>query len=83
MAGKLPIGTAPQDGSKVTVHWTDADGQENESVAQYRSLTRLRAGGGEWDENDAGWWTFIDGDTQKRIDPHSWSSSPQGDDESD
>lgn len=78
MAGRQAIATAPRDGSKVTVYWTDVDGQENESIARYRSLERLRAGGGEWDDSDAGWWTFTDGDTQKRIEPHSWLSSPEG-----
>ena len=73
------ITTAPMDGRKVTVLWTDADGQENESIAQFRSLDRLRAIGGEWDESDAGWWAFVDGSTQKKIDPHSWVSG--GEDE--
>ena len=80
MAIKLPIATAPKDGSKVTVFWTDRDGQENESIAQYRALDRLKAMGGHWDESDAGWWAFIDGDTQKRIEPHGWSK-PGGEDE--
>ncbi len=78
MAVRKPIATAPKDGSKVRVVWTDAVGQENESIAQYRSLERLKAAGGEWDETDAGWWAFTDSDTQKRIEPHSWIS---GDDE--
>lgn len=64
-----PIATAPKDGSKVTVHWTDRDGVENTSVAQYR------AAGGSIDAVDAGWWAYTDSDTQKRIDPHSWSSA--------
>jgi hypothetical protein len=72
---KLPIATAPSDGKKVTVYWNDADGQENESIAQYRSLDRLKATGGDWDETDAGWWTFVDGSTQRRIEPHSWSDT--------
>lgn len=80
MGAKQPIETAPKDGRKVTVFWTDRDGQENESIAQYRALDRLRAAGGEWDASDAGWWTYVDGDTQKRIEPHSWAR-PGSDDE--
>lgn len=76
---KKPISTAPRDGSKVTVFWTDALGQENESVARYRSAERLRAAGGDWDQADEGWWTFTDSNTQKKIDPHSWLSE-QGED---
>jgi hypothetical protein len=49
MAARKPIETAPKDGRKVQVYWTDTDGQENESIAQYRSLERLKAAGGEWD----------------------------------
>ena len=71
---KKPISTAPRDGRKVPVCWTDALGQENESVARYRSTERLRAAGGDWDEADEGWWTFTDSNTQKKIDPHSWLS---------
>lgn len=79
MAARKPIDTAPKDGRKVQVYWTDADGQENESIAQYRSLDRLKAAGGEWDESDAGWWAFVDSDTQKRITPHSWISGDEED----
>lgn len=79
MAARKPIDTAPKDGRKVQVYWTDADGQENESIAQYRSLERLKVGGGEWDESDAGWWAFVDSDTQKRITPHSWTSGDEED----
>lgn len=79
MAARKPIDTAPKDGRKVQVCWTDADGQENESIAQYRSLERLKAAGGEWDESDAGWWAFVDSDTQKRITPHSWISGDEED----
>ncbi|TKT74211.1 hypothetical protein [Aquamicrobium sp. LC103] len=81
MASGKPITTAPRDGSKITVYWTDKDGQENESIAQYRSLEQLKNSGGEWDESDAGWWTFIDGDTQQRIEPHSWNPHPDEEDE--
>ena len=80
MDAKRPIATAPKDGRKVTVYWTDRDGQENESLAQYRSLDRLQAAGGDWDESDTGWWAYVDSDTQKRIEPHSWKS-PSADDE--
>ena len=78
---KEPIATAPLDGSKVTVFWTDRDGQENESIAHYRSLERLRSAGGDWDESDAGWWTAIDSDTQKKIEPHSWAPNGPDDEE--
>jgi hypothetical protein len=76
---KMPIETAPRDGSSVEVCWTDRHGQENQSVARYRSLEKLRATGGDWDEADAGWWTFIDSETQKRILPHSWISGEDED----
>lgn len=76
---KMPIDTAPKDGSSVEVVWTDQDGQENQSVARYRSLEKLKAAGGDWGEADAGWWTFIDGDTQKRISPHTWISGEDED----
>ena len=79
MAVKQPIETAPKDGSKVKVYWTELLGQENESVARFRSLKSLRKSGGEWDETDAGWWTFVDSDTQKRIDPHAWSTGEEED----
>jgi hypothetical protein len=72
VAERQPIATAPRDASKVTVYWTDADGVDNESVAQYRDPARLAACGGDWDSGDAGWWVFIDGQTQRRVEPHSW-----------
>ena len=78
---KAPIATAPLDGSKVTVFWTDRDGQENESIAHYRSLERLRSAGGDWDESDAGWWTAIDSDTRRKIEPHSWAPNGSDDEE--
>jgi hypothetical protein len=81
MGARRPIATAPQDGKKITVYWTDRDGQENETIAHYRSLDRLKAGGGDWDESDAGWWAAVDGDTQKKIDPHSWESSSDDEDD--
>ena len=33
MASRKSIDTAPRDGRKVQVYWTDADGQENLSFA--------------------------------------------------
>lgn len=79
MASTKPIATAPRDGRRVTVHWTDFDGQENESIGRYRSLDQLRKAGGDWDEADAGWWVFTDGDTQKKVQPHAWSSEEEDD----
>lgn len=73
-----PIDTAPKDGRKITVHWTDRDGVENTSIAQYRSPESLKSPG-HWDAGDAGWWAYIDSDTQKRIEPHSWSSAAEDD----
>ena len=72
MPNARPIATAPRNGSKVRVFWTDADGQENESIAQYRSAEMLKALGGDGDATDVGWWAFIDSTTQKKIEPHSW-----------
>ena len=72
MATRRPIATAPKDGSKVRIFWTDADGQENESIARYRSLDRLKAAGGDWDEADAGWWIFTDSNKQQKVDPTAW-----------
>ncbi len=78
------IASAPRDGRKVTVLWTDRDGQENETIAQYRSLEQLRLSGGDWDESDAGWWAYVDSDTQKRIEPHGWRApGTDGDDRGD
>lgn len=79
MAETKPISTAPQDGRKVRIVWTDEDGQENEAPGQYRSLERLKALGGDADESDAGWWVFVDSSTQKKVMPHGWVS---GDDSS-
>ena len=77
MTLRQPISTAPNNGEKVIVHWVDADGQENESVAQYRSLEKLTAIGGDWSEADAGWWAFIDATTQKKIEPVSWTDGSE------
>lgn len=76
MAGRRPIDTAPKDGSSVRVFWTNADGEESESIARYRSLDKLRLAGGDWDDADAGWWIFTDGHTQRRVEPTAWA--PQG-----
>jgi hypothetical protein len=54
MNARKPISSAPMDGSKVTVFWTDRDDQENASIGQYRSLERMKATGGDWDESDTG-----------------------------
>ena len=81
MSAKQPIATAPRDGRKITVYWTDRDGQENESLAQYRSLDRLKATGGDWDDSDTGWWAYVDSDTQKRIEPHGWKSTSADDED--
>lgn len=67
-----PIATAPKDGRKVMVQWRDREGVENTSIAQYRSGS---------DPADTGWWIFIDGDTQKRVEPHSWSSADEDEDD--
>ncbi len=81
MRKELPINTAPRDGRKITVVWTDEDDQRNESIAQYRTLEQLQAGGGQWDETDTGWWTFTDSKTQRKIDPIAWISvSDDGED---
>ncbi|MEI5678639.1 MULTISPECIES: hypothetical protein [unclassified Mesorhizobium] len=81
MPNPKPIATAPRNGSKVRVFWTDADGQENESIAQYRSAEMLKALGGEGDETDVGWWAFTDSSTQKKINPHSWASATDDEEE--
>lgn len=81
MANPRPITTAPKNGSKVQVYWTDMDGQENQSLAQYRSAEMLRSLGGANDEADVGWWAFIDSSTQKKISPHSWVSPADEEDD--
>ena len=68
-----PISTAPKDGSKVMVQWRDRDGVENTGWAQYLS------GGG--DPKGAGWWTYVDSDTMRRIEPHGWSDQGEEDEE--
>jgi hypothetical protein len=70
MPARQPISTAPRDGSKVTVYWTDGDGVMNESLAR-------------WDAADEAWWAYTDSRTQKKIEPTSWrpASSDEGEDE--
>ena len=70
MATRRPIATAPKDGSKVRIFWTDADGQENESIGRYQSLDRLKRAGGDWDEADTGWWVFTDSHVQQKSRAH-------------
>lgn len=72
MSDRRPIDSAPKDGRNVRVFWTNEDGEESLSIARYRSLDRLLKSGGEWDSADEGWWTFIDGKTQRRIEPTGW-----------
>lgn len=72
MRKQQPISTAPQDGSTVTVIWTDFDGQINESPARYRNLNQLKKAGGDWTDSDSGWWTFTDSTTMKKISPSAW-----------
>ena len=81
MAEPKPMETAPRDGRKITVLWTDRDGQENESIAQYRAPERQKQARGDWDESDAGWWAYVDSDTQKRIEPHGWMRAESGDED--
>ncbi len=81
MPERRPIDTAPRDGSKVRVFWTNADGEESESIARYRSLDNLKRAGGEWDDADTGWWIFADGSTQRRIEPTAWASASDDEDE--
>lgn len=80
MGNPQPIAGAPKDGRKVTVVWTDRDGQENQTIAQYRSPEMLKHAGAQWDESDAGWWAYVDSDTQKRIEPHGWLPADASDD---
>lgn len=68
-----PIETAPRDGRKVTVQWRGRDGVESSSLAQYRD--------GAGDPTDAGWWVFVDSETQKRVQPHSWTGPEDAEDE--
>ena len=64
--------SAPRDGRTLRVFWTNEYGEESLALARYRSLDRLRLAGGDWDAADEGWWTFIDGRTQRRIEPEAW-----------
>lgn len=81
MAKRRPIDTAPKDGSRVRIFWTNEDGEESESIARYRSLDQLKRAGGDWDEADAGWWIFLDGRTQRRIEPTAWLAEGEADED--
>lgn len=81
MPERKPMASAPMDGTKISVFWIDRHGQENQSIAQYRSPDMLERSGAEWDAADVGWWTFVDADTQKRVNPAAWL--PKDDDEED
>ena len=81
MTQRLPIDTAPRDGRKVRVFWTNADGEESESIARYRDLDRLRGAGGDWDDADSGWWIFVDGQTQRRVEPTAWATESDDEEE--
>jgi hypothetical protein len=81
MAKRLPIETAPKDGRKIRVFWTNADGEESESIARYRALDSLKRAGGDWDEADAVWWIFTDGHTQRRVEPTAWAAAGDDDEE--
>ena len=70
MAEREPISTAPKDGSRVTVYWTDGDGVMNESLAR-------------WNAEDRAWWAYTDSNTQKKIEPKSWRPAAAGADEAD
>lgn len=83
MRQQHPINTAPKDGRSVTVLWTDFDGKNNESPARYRNLDQLKKAGGDWNESDSGWWTFIDSTTQKKIEPTAWIENPEDEAEDD
>ena len=49
--------------------WGDRDGGENTGWAQYLS--------GSGDPQGAGWWTYVDSDTMKRVQPHGWSDKAE------
>ena len=67
MPARQPISTAPKDGSRITVFWTDSDGVANESIAR-------------WDQEDGAWWTYTDSNTQKKIEPTAWRPSSADED---
>ncbi len=67
MPARQPISTAPRDGSRITVFWTDSDGVANESIAR-------------WDKEDGAWWTYTDCNTQKKIEPTAWRPSSADED---
>ena len=59
---------APRDGSDIRVQWRDRDGVENTSLAHYRPASGGREGG---------WWTYVDSDTLKRVDPSAWFATDE------
>lgn len=67
MPERQPISTAPKDGSRITVYWTDSDGVANESIAR-------------WDKESGSWWAYTDSKTQKKIEPGSWRPASQDED---
>jgi hypothetical protein len=81
MPQRRPIETAPKDGRKVRVLWTDPNGQVSETIARYHALDRLRRAGGDWDQSDVGWWIFVDGRTQVRIEPTGWIAGDEDEEE--
>lgn len=68
MPERQPISSAPKDGSKVTVYWTDGDGVTNESPAR-------------WDAADSAWWVYTDSKTQKKVEPTSWRPASSDDEQ--
>jgi hypothetical protein len=68
MAERKPISTAPKDGTRITVYWTDGDGVMNESIAR-------------WSSEDNSWWAYTDSSTQKKIEPTSWRPASSDEDE--
>lgn len=81
MLKRRPIETAPRDGSRVRVFWTNEDGEESESIARYHSVDRLRRAGGDWEEADEGWWIFVNGHTQRRVEPTAWVTADEEEDD--
>jgi len=68
MAERQPISSAPKDGTRVTVYWTDGDGVMNESIAR-------------WCAEDGAWWAYTDGSTQKKIEPSTWRPATADDED--
>ncbi len=68
MADRQPISSAPRDGTRVTVYWTDGDGVMNESI-------------GRWDSEDSAWWVYTDGHTKKKVEPTTWRPASSEDED--